>query len=645
MKILMKRLVLLTVLSLTFAAQVYSQKVHRAAKAMNELKFEKSFELFDEVLEKEPDNVVALVGFAKARLKENELQLNRPSLDLLQLCFDNLLKGKNGIKNINEDEAKILMNDLRVFNEYSIDTLLAQTSNLIWNYYIKEEKSISKFEFFQANYYKENFQNPAKLVGYKLDKLYYDSLSNVNTFSGYNFYLDKFDKNKNQKGIYSNDVKSKILDIEYKEAIEAKGATRLIMFVAKYKIKNLEGIARTTFEALLIPATKEIEKREYARAIASPGVALLEEYVNNYKNAEEAKDARDSIEYRYYNEAQSTHLLTNYENFLNKYKSSIFKNQIEDSVVAMRFRNTIVSDNKLELVNFIEQLNKFHESVFIQSIADSTKNKIYNLEYTEAINSNDLVIILEFYRKHKNSNYSNIGNVQKKLFAIWEQSIIKNYSVPVENGLVNFIQEFNTEPATAFNKVIDATKVGFLKYLENLKPRLVSDLLLNSSRDNENIYYSLSTEKLESLSNVIANRLFITNNTSNSIILDNLKNLNLETSNSLQEIFISFFNNFTVSNSYIESFYNNNDRCFLFGYQTKEKFNIKFIVWDDIASKYKEIEVGGKDTNLLKSFMYQYGITNIPAYMGASRSKYNYVIIGSKINYESLINISQAPSN
>ena len=172
----MTRLLVFIILSLSFAVSVQAQKVHRAAKAMYELKFDKSFELFDEVLEKEPENVIALVGFAKARLRENELKKNPIPLEVLQLCYDNLLKGKSGLQYIKEDDAKLLMIDLRVFNAKSIDTLLEQTSNLIWNYYIKEEKSISKFEFFQANYYKDNFQNPSRLVGYNLYKLYYDSL-------------------------------------------------------------------------------------------------------------------------------------------------------------------------------------------------------------------------------------------------------------------------------------------------------------------------------------------------------------------------------------------------------------------------------------------------------------------------------------
>ena len=639
----MTRLLVFLILSLSFAVSVQAQKVHRAAKAMYELKFDKSFELFDEVLEKEPENVIALVGFAKARLRENELKKNPIQLEILQHCYDNLLKGKSGLQNIKEDDAKLLMIDLRVFNAKSIDTLLEQTSNLIWNYYIKEEKSISKFEFFQANYYKDNLQNPARLVGYKLDKLYYDSLSNINTFSAYNFYLDKFDKTKLVKGIYSNDAKSKILGIEYKEAIDAKGAEKLIQFVTKNKIKNLEGIAKKTFEELLIPTTREIEKREYARALASPGVSLLETFINDYKSAPEVRNAKDSIEHRYYYDAQAKHLLTNYETFLNRYKSSVFKNEIEDSVVAIRFRTTINSNNKSDLTNFIDQSTKFHKSNLIKSLIDSTNSRIYNLEFIDANNSSELVTILEFYRKYKNSTYPNFSTIQKKLINTWEQAILKENSSPDENGLVNFIHEFSNEPSTTFNKVIDATKSGLTRYAEKLKPSLVTDVLYNAS--NDNIYINLSTEKIESLSNVIASKISITNTSNNKDILERLKNLNSESSPSLLEIFMNFFGSFTVSNSYIESLYSNNDRCFIFGYNTKEKFTTKLLLWDDSEMKYKEVDLANKDNILLRTFMAQNGIANLSSYLGPSRSKYNYVLIGSKINNASLINLMTRSNN
>ena len=570
----MIRIFVLTVLSLSFAVQVYSQKVHRAAKAMNELKFDKSFELFEEVLQKDSNNIVALIGYAKAQVKQNELTNNPISQELLQVCYDYLSRSKT-ITSVKEEDAKVLLMDQIVYDEFSVDTLQKKISNLIWNNYIKEETSIAKFEFFQSNYYIANNLNPAKLVGYKLDKLYFDSLSKENTIVAYNYYINKFDKSKNVKGNYSNDAKSKILGLEYKSAFEASGIEKLNQFISKNKSIAFEGVAKTTFEVNQKLATKEIHKREYQKAIAAPGVELLEAFITNYKSSEQYLVAKDSIENRYYQKAKASHKLSDYETFLNKYAKSNFRNEIEDTVASFNFRNTIQSTIKVELSNFIEKSLKFHKSTLIQGFIDSTKTKIYDLEYIEATNSNELTTLLTFYKKYKQSAYPNVALIKTKLFTTWEQAIIKPNSDPQENGLLNFIHEFNLEPASAFNKVIDATKTFLFAYAVNLKSKLVANVISAANKNSSNIYSTLSSEKLESLCALIGGRLNFKNTTSNATIFENLKNIDPKVNPNTLELFNQFFINFTVSNSYIQSIYETSDQGFIFGYQTNEKFVTK----------------------------------------------------------------------
>jgi hypothetical protein len=635
----MIRIFVLTVLSLSFAVQVYSQKVHRAAKAMNELKFDKSFELFEEVLQKDSNNIVALIGYAKAQVKQNELTNNPISQELLQVCYDYLSRSKT-ITSVKEEDAKVLLMDQIVYDEFSVDTLQKKISNLIWNNYIKEETSIAKFEFFQSNYYIANNLNPAKLVGYKLDKLYFDSLSKENTIVAYNYYINKFDKSKNVKGNYSNDAKSKILGLEYKNAFEASGIEKLNQFISKNKSIAFEGVAKTTYEVNQKLATKEIHKREYQKAIAAPGVELLEAFITNYKSSEQYLVAKDSIENRYYQKAKASHKLSDYETFLNKYAKSNFRNEIEDTVASFNFRNTIQSTIKVELSNFIEKSLKFHKSTLIQGFIDSTKTKIYDLEYIEATNSNELTTILTFYKKYKQSAYPNVALIKTKLFTTWEQAIIKPNSDPQENGLLNFIHEFNLEPATAFNKVIDATKTFLFAYAVNLKSKLVANVISTANKNSSNIYSTLSSEKLESLCALIGGRLNFKNTTSNATIFENLKNIDPKVNPNTLELFNQFFINFTVSNSYIQSIYETSDQGFIFGYQTNEKFVTKLLLWDDTELKYKEIDPSQKDNNLLKIFMYQNGITNISNFINNLPTIYNYVVIGSKINKEAILNLS-----
>ena len=628
---------LLTVFSLTFAAQVHAQKAHRAAKAMNELKFEKAFEMFEEVLQKDSNNIVALIGYPKARLKENELTQNPIPLELLQRCYDYLQKSKT--IELKESDAKILQEDRLVYNEYSVDSLLIKCSNLIWTNYIKEESSIAKFEFFQANYYKPNSQNPSKLVAYKLDKLYFDSLSKVNTIPAYNFYLEKFDKSRTIKGNASNEVKAKILGLEYNDAFSTTGIEKLTQFITKNKAIVFEGTARIAYEANIKLANKEIEKREYQRALAAPGVTLLETFISKYKTAEQFKAAKDTIELRYYKNAKQTQQLSNYELFLNKYSFSVYRNEVEDTVASMYYR-AIVPTRKSDLTSFLTKSAKFHKSTIIQGLVDAVNLKIYYLEYAEASNSSELGSLLTFYKKYSKTTYPDVSLIRNKLFHVWEEAILKSNITNDESGLINFMKEFSDEPATSFNKIIDATKSGLILYAETLKPKLVGNVIKGTQKSENSIYLTISTEKLESLCNSISNRLYFTNLVMAPNIVDNLKLSKFTTTATLIELFNTFFTSCAASNSYIQSINDNNDQGFIFGYQTREKFVTKLLLWDDAEMKYKEIDPAHKDNNLLKLYMMQYGISNMPAYISSLTTKYNYVVIGSKINKDALISLS-----
>ena len=53
----MARCLFVFILILWSHSSIYAQKSHRAAKAMNELKFDKSIELFEDILKKDSNEV------------------------------------------------------------------------------------------------------------------------------------------------------------------------------------------------------------------------------------------------------------------------------------------------------------------------------------------------------------------------------------------------------------------------------------------------------------------------------------------------------------------------------------------------------------------------------------------------------------
>jgi hypothetical protein len=157
-----------------------AQKVHRAAKALSESKFEKALELFGEVLQKDSNSVPALVGYSKSQLVQNEFQKNTISLDVLQNCFSFLTRTKLVYESLSDEDNNFLRNELSIYSTYSLDSLLIGYTNLMWKDYITEEHSIAKYELFKFNYFVPNLTTTTSMVEDKLDKLYYDSVSKVN---------------------------------------------------------------------------------------------------------------------------------------------------------------------------------------------------------------------------------------------------------------------------------------------------------------------------------------------------------------------------------------------------------------------------------------------------------------------------------
>ena len=64
----MARCLFVLILILCSQSSIYAQKNHRAAKAMNELKFDKSIELFEDILKKDSNDIISLIGFSISHL-------------------------------------------------------------------------------------------------------------------------------------------------------------------------------------------------------------------------------------------------------------------------------------------------------------------------------------------------------------------------------------------------------------------------------------------------------------------------------------------------------------------------------------------------------------------------------------------------
>ena len=631
----MIRFLLILFISTNCIVSTNAQKVHRAAKALNELKFDKSISLFEEVLKKDSNNIVASIGFAKAHLQECDFTKKKVSLEILETCYNLLINASSNIQYSSDEYKELLKKDLNINTAFTnpLKEWLDTNTNLIWKDYMQYETSIAKFENFQTNFYSQNSILPFSKVFLKLDKIYFDSIENRNTLAAYKFYLNKFDvTSQMNRGKFIDNAKAKIIELEYKEAINTRGIDKLKEFVLNNTNITYEGIALSTSNYYLPLANQELNKREFNIALSEPGIKLLNEFIKKSPRPEQYQIAKDTIENREYNNAKNYNLLNDYVQFRLKYRNSKYLFEVEDSIATLKFRDIVNSNEKKNFINFLDFVGGFHKNNLTLNLIDSAKLLIYNIDFYEANNTIDLNKLLTIYRKYKNTNYINVDMIKNKLFTTWQENILKNATNPISNGLINFIKEFKDEPVGAFTSVIEATKSGLLKYIESQKTTLVKEVLSLPTKDHSNYIYlnKLSNVQLNSLSELIGKKLFFTNLVINTSILDNIKSLGAGDNPTTMDLFNIFYLNFNVTNSYIQAITEYPDPVFLLGYQTKSGFEKKIISWDKTNLKYKESETNNINNEPLKSILAQKGFSDFTSYFNAQQQISNYVIIGGE---------------
>jgi hypothetical protein len=631
----MIRFLLILFISTNCIVSTNAQKVHRAAKALNELKFDKSISLFEEVLKKDSNNIVASIGFAKAHLQECDFTKKKVSLEILETCYNLLINASSNIQYSSDEYKELLKKDLNINTAFTnpLKEWLDTNTNLIWKDYMQYETSIAKFENFQTNFYSQNSILPFSKVFLKLDKIYFDSIEKRNTLAAYKFYLNKFDvTSQMNRGKFIDNAKAKIIELEYKEAINTQGIDKLKEFVLNNTNITYEGIALSTSNYYLPLANQELNKREFNIALSEPGIKLLNEFIKKSPRPEQYQIAKDTIENREYNNAKNYNLLNDYVQFRLKYRNSKYLFEVEDSIATLKFRDIVNSNEKKNFINFLDFVGGFHKNNLTLNLIDSAKLLIYNIDFYEANNTIDLNKLLNIYRKYKNTNYINVDMIKNKLFTTWQENILKNATNPISNGLINFIKEFKDEPVGAFTSVIEATKSGLLKYIESQKTTLVKEVLISPTKDHSNYIYlnKLSNIQLNNLSELIGKKLFFTNLVINTSILDNIKSLGAGDNPTTMDLFNIFYLNFNVTNSYIQAITEYPDPVFLLGYQTKSGFEKKIISWDKTNLKYKESETNNINNEPLKSILAQKGFSDFTSYFNAQQQISNYVIIGGE---------------
>jgi len=240
----MKQVTLIVFLSFLYSF-VFSQKVSRAYNAMIDGKTDKALELFSKVIEKNPDEVTALVGYARtiydmATIFKNSGQ--NVSSKITQLAFESsimyLKQSEKYYAYIDEEDKKFISEKLLIKNLPDIVLLKFKLSEYLWSFHYNLKNNIDTIEYFEKNLsFGVGTQNE---VNKKLSNLYYNAAKKSNTIRDYNIFISKFQN--------SSEARSALKDIEELETQNA---------ILNPHIDTLESLIKKYPENIRIPVMQE----------------------------------------------------------------------------------------------------------------------------------------------------------------------------------------------------------------------------------------------------------------------------------------------------------------------------------------------------------------------------------------------------
>lgn len=177
----------------------HSQKITRACNALNENKFEKAFELFSEVIEKNADEVTALVGYGRTlndlitfEKKINDDYPREISQNKFEISIIYLSKAEKNYSKIDNDDKEFLAKKLKINNLNDIGSLKIKLSEHLWSYHYSYKNNIDSAEHYERFFsfgYKSNRE-----VKNRLSALYYKAAKKSNKISDYQSFIQKFPK-------------------------------------------------------------------------------------------------------------------------------------------------------------------------------------------------------------------------------------------------------------------------------------------------------------------------------------------------------------------------------------------------------------------------------------------------------------------
>jgi len=228
----------------------FSQKISRAYNALSEMKYPRALELFGEVLEKDPNSVPALFGYAKTTMESFE-KLNLTSGESeLEKSMNYLTQAEALYPGMNKDDQQLLIKELTVFTTADITSLRIKLSDFLWDKHYTTRVNIDSVERYATNF---SFGNKsAVVVREKLAFLYYQKVMSLNTISDFKFYLSKFPDAKETPA-----AKKALENLELDLALQNPQIDTLEFYIKKYPLTERASILQEKLADLYINTINE----------------------------------------------------------------------------------------------------------------------------------------------------------------------------------------------------------------------------------------------------------------------------------------------------------------------------------------------------------------------------------------------------
>ncbi|RDC64464.1 tetratricopeptide repeat protein [Adhaeribacter pallidiroseus] len=315
-------------------------------KALQKKNYDKALSIFNEALEKNPDDVAALYGLSKL------LSLPEFASHDLEKAYVHIINAKGAYPQANEKVKKKLQK--QKIDEQALTNLQNQIDSVTFVAVAEKKNMEALQEYLDVHKTSLFYDKAAELK----EDLAFEETIRENTDKAYSEFLKKYPNSKNKEA-----VKKKYDKLIYTKATESKDHKAYKFFIdnypespyideakQKYEVALFKHLTaddtETSYEAYIAnyPDSKFVKIAEdsiFAKYTSFPSIPEYERYIQRYPKSKKIYEAWNKI-YILYTDSGDPEV---YTQFLTKYPDYPYKNDVQNDVELATFGLNMLLNN------------------------------------------------------------------------------------------------------------------------------------------------------------------------------------------------------------------------------------------------------------------------------------------------------------